>query len=51
MDLFGPTANLTKLEEGKGEGTLDDEEAELTKLQEEEETFFDDSMNISESRD
>ena len=49
--LNDEAANLTKLEDGKGDGTLDDKEAELTKLQEEEETFFDDSMNISSPRD
>jgi len=48
--LSDKTANLTKLEDGQGDGTLDETEAELTKL-EEEDSFFDDSMNISNPND
>ena len=44
-------ANLTKLDVRKDGGTLDGIEADVTKLEEEEETFFDDSMNISGPRD
>ena len=44
-------ANLTKLKDGGGKGTLVEDEANLTKLQEEDESFFDDSMNISNPND
>ncbi len=49
--LTDEDANLTKLDAGKGVGTLDGIETELTKLEGEEETFFDDSMNISGPKD
>lgn len=49
--LDDETANLTKLNEGKDGGPLSDIEAELTKLEEDDDNFFDDSMNISGPRD
>ncbi|MEL0108142.1 MAG: hypothetical protein VW802_14500 [Rhodospirillaceae bacterium] len=49
--LSDEEANLTKLKEGDGDGTLNDVEAELTKLEDDEDAFFNDSMNISNPND